>query len=90
MRRSAAAFLVVCVRRMGLKMPNWIQRVKDLRIDLSGHVAADVVRPVGVADVGRRCRKPRLEGERIPHGNGVAAEADLVAVVAQAAPPVEK
>ncbi len=31
MRRSASGFLVVWVRRMGLKTPNWIQRVYSSR-----------------------------------------------------------
>ena len=62
----------------------------EFRIDGSGHVAADVVAPVGVAHVGRRGREPRLEGERIPHRDGVAGEADLVAVIAQPAPAMEE
>jgi len=53
-------------------------------------MAANIVAPVGVADVGSGRREPGLEGERIPYGDGVSGEADLVAVIAQAAPAVEE
>ena len=90
MRRSASGFLVVWVRRIGLKAPNCDPARVELRLDDAGHVAADVVAPVGVAHVGRGGREPGLEGERIPHRDGVAGEADLVAVIAQAAPAMEE
>ena len=52
-------------------------------------VAADVVAPPAVADVGGVRREIRLEGERIPGDMDVARETDRVAVVAQAAPAGE-
>ncbi len=53
-------------------------------------MAADVVRPVGIADVGGGGGEPGLIGERIPDGDGVTGEADLVAVVAEATPAMEE
>ena len=90
MRRSDSGFLVVCVRRMGLKAPNSHPAREEFRIDRAGHVAADVVAPVGIADVGRGGSEPRLEGQRIPDRDGVAGEADLVAMIAEAAPAMEE
>ena len=63
---------------------------KELRIDRARHVAADVVAPVGIAHVGRGGRKPGLKGQRRPLRNGVAGEADLVAVIAEPAPAMEQ
>src|SRR6185437_11025213 len=62
----------------------------ELGSDGSGHVSADVVAPVGVADVGRGGGEPWLEGERRPHGDGVSREADLVAVVSESSPAMEE
>ena len=62
----------------------------QLRIDHARHVSADIVAPIGVADVGRRRREPRLEGKRVPHRDRVAGETDLVAMIAQPSPAMEK
>ena len=52
------------------------------------HMAADVVAPVAVADVGGGGGEPGEAGEDLPTGLRVAGEADLVAVAADAAPAV--
>jgi len=46
--------------------------------------------PIRVTHVGRRRREPGLKGERIPDGNSVAGEADLIAMIAEPAPTVEE
>ncbi len=53
------------------------------------HVAADIVTPPAVPDVGRRGRKVGLEVERLPGDDGIAGEADRIAVIAQPAPTRE-
>jgi hypothetical protein len=55
----------------------------------AAHVAADVVAPPAVGDVGRRGRHVRLEGQRRPGDDRIARKADRVAVVAQPAPARE-
>ena len=55
----------------------------------AGVMPADVVAPVGVADVARRRGEIWLEGERVPVVVRVAREPDLVAVVPEPAPAAE-
>src|SRR5262249_4148728 len=62
----------------------------EFRRNDAGHVSADVVAPIGVPDVGRGGGEPGLKGQRLPHGNGVAGKADLVAMVAEASPAMEE
>src|SRR5229473_7867553 len=62
----------------------------ELWLDDAGHVSADVVRPIGVADVGSRCGEPWLEGQGIPGGDRVSRKADLVTVIAEAAPAMKE
>ena len=50
--------------------------------DDAGHVPADVVAPVGIADVGCGRGEPWLKRQRFPHRNSVAGKANLVAMVA--------
>src|SRR6185437_298152 len=64
-------------------------RVK-LGSDGSGHMAANVVAPVGVADISSGRGEPRLKRQRWPNGDSVSGEADLIAVIAQPAPAVEE
>ena len=49
------------------------------------HVAADIMAPPAVADVGGRGGEVRLEGERRPADAGIAGEADRAALAAVAA-----
>src|SRR3974377_1775221 len=53
-------------------------------------MSADVVAPVGKADVGSSRREPRLKCQRVPHRNRIARKPNLVAVVAQPAPAMEE
>src|SRR5215475_15565118 len=62
----------------------------QLRIDCSRHVAADIVTPVGIPDVCCCSSEPRLESERIPNGDCVAGESDLVPMIAESAPTMEQ
>ena len=62
----------------------------EFRVDGAGHMATDVVAPVGVAHVGCGGRKPGLEGERLPDGDGVAGKTDLVAMIAQSSPAMKE
>ncbi len=56
----------------------------QLLVTVAEHVAADVVAPPAVADVGSAGGEFRLELERFPRHDGVAGEADRVAVRARA------
>ena len=55
----------------------------------AAHVAADVVAPPTIGDVGRRSRHVGLEGQRRPGDDRITGKADGVAVVAQPAPARE-
>ena len=55
----------------------------------AAHVAADVVGPPGVGDVGGGGGEVWLEGEALPGDGGVSGEADGVTVGAEAAPAGE-
>jgi hypothetical protein len=59
----------------------------EFRIFNAFHVAADIVAPPPVADIGGRRGKIRLESQRLPGHDRVAGKADGVAMVAQPAPP---
>ena len=63
---------------------------EELRVDGTRHMSTDVVTPIGVANVGRGGGEPRLEGQRIPHGDGVTRESDLIAMVAKSTPAMEE
>ena len=56
----------------------------QLLVTVAEHVAADVVAPPAVADVGSAGGEFRLELQRLPRHDGVAGEADRVAVRARA------
>src|SRR5579884_161806 len=62
----------------------------QLGIDGPGHVPADIVTPVRIAYVRRRRREPRLKRERVPNGNRVTGEADLIAMVSESAPSMKE
>ena len=53
------------------------------------HMAADIVAPPAVADVGRSGGESGLEIERLPADDGVTGETDRVAVTAQSTPARE-
>ena len=52
------------------------------------HVAAYVVAPVAVADVGGGSREPRQVAEHLPGCIGITREADLIAVASDSSPSV--
>ena len=52
-------------------------------------MSADIVAPVGVADVRGGSGEPRLKGQRLPNGDRVAGEADLVTMITKASPAME-
>ncbi len=61
----------------------------ELRLLYAPHVAADVVAPPAIGDVGRRGGEGGLESQRLPTHDRVAGKADRVAVTAQPAPARE-
>ena len=61
----------------------------QLFVAVAEHVAADVVAPPAIPDVGSGGGELRLEGERFPGHDRVSGEADRVAVGAGAGVPGE-
>ena len=66
-----AAFRIRILRRVsakdGAECPELDPACVQFWIDRARHMAADIMTPVGIADVRCRCREPGLKGKRVPN-----------------------